>query len=355
MPSAKSLIGERVFSTFRDECLSAHNEYRSPHGAQPLEISTQLCQSAQKWAEHLAQTGNLEYDTASPHGQNVGMKPAGGKTPLSGRALCGVWYGEKGKYDFAKKGHQDGTAHFTQVVWKDSREFGLGMAKDAEGNVIVVVNYSPPGNVLGKFPANVLSDSERKPSVPGGNKATKGKPAKDQKGRKPSQNASDDEDDTDWTAEKVKEAEAKFVEELIERQNYYRAKHGCDPVTLDPGKLTEHAQMWAETMAKDRQLKHSGNHEYGENIGSKYSKRGRPTKAAEVVDMWYDEINHYNFDQGGHQEGTGHFTQLVWKSAREVGVGWAKDDTRTTTYVTANYLPAGNKLDEFAENVVPPL
>ncbi|XP_078685251.1 uncharacterized protein LOC144918387 [Branchiostoma floridae x Branchiostoma belcheri] len=350
MPSAKSLLGEREYNAFRDECLSAHNQYRSRHGAQPLKISSQLCQSAQEWAEQLAQTGKLEYNPESPHGQNLGMKPAGGKTPLSGKSLCTAWYGEKNKYDFTKNGHQEGTAHFTQVVWKDSRELGLGMANDAAGNIIVVVNYSPPGNIMGKFQDNVSAESTssgRKPSVAGGNKS-----ARDPK---PSQAASDDEDDTDWTNEKVKEAEANFVEQLIERQNYYRAKHGCDPVTLNPVPLTEHAQMWAETMAKDRQLKHSGNHEYGENIGYKYSKRGRPTKAAEVVDMWYDEINHYNFDQGGHQEGTGHFTQLVWKSAREVGVGWAKDDTRTRTYVTANYLPVGNKLDEFAENVFPPL
>jgi glioma pathogenesis-related protein 2 len=47
--------------------------------------------------------------------------------------------------------------HFTQVVWKGSREIGVGRSF-AEGGlrVFVVCNYYPAGNVIGRFKDNVL-------------------------------------------------------------------------------------------------------------------------------------------------------------------------------------------------------
>ena len=50
---------------------------------------------------------------------------------------------------------------------------------------------------------------------------------------------------------------------------------------------------------------------------------------------------------------SGHFTQLVWKSSREVGIGRAQSrDGRW--FVVANFFPAGNFIGRNAENVLPP-
>lgn len=46
------------------------------------------------------------------------------------------------------------SGHFTQVVWKESKELGVAFAKNG-GKVIVVANYSPPGNYIGHFAENV--------------------------------------------------------------------------------------------------------------------------------------------------------------------------------------------------------
>lgn len=46
------------------------------------------------------------------------------------------------------------SGHFTQVVWKESKELGVAFAKNG-GKVIVVANYSPPGNFIGHFAENV--------------------------------------------------------------------------------------------------------------------------------------------------------------------------------------------------------
>ncbi len=46
--------------------------------------------------------------------------------------------------------------HFTQVVWKDSKEFGLGVAMSNDGAVYVCANYYPPGNFNNAYSENVF-------------------------------------------------------------------------------------------------------------------------------------------------------------------------------------------------------
>lgn len=41
------------------------------------------------------------------------------------------------------------TGHFTQVVWKGSKEMGVGRATARSGNIYVVANYAPGGNMQG--------------------------------------------------------------------------------------------------------------------------------------------------------------------------------------------------------------
>lgn len=42
------------------------------------------------------------------------------------------------------------------MVWRDSTELGVGMARNRNGEVYVVCNYNPAGNFLGSFTENVL-------------------------------------------------------------------------------------------------------------------------------------------------------------------------------------------------------
>ncbi|KAK3509464.1 hypothetical protein QTP70_035114 [Hemibagrus guttatus] len=72
-----------------------------------------------------------------------------------------------------------------------------------------------------------------------------------------------------------------------------------------------------------------------------------------AVDSWYNEINKYDFKKPGFTSGTGHFTQVVWKDSKQLGVGIATDGT--TTFVVGQYLPAGNisSAGYFEKNVLP--
>lgn len=71
----------------------------------------------------------------------------------------------------------------------------------------------------------------------------------------------------------------------------------------------------------------------------------------------YDEINNYNFSTGASTNGKaiGHFTQIVWKTTTNIGVGIAtvKVNKYIRTYVVGKYLPAGNMVGSYVKNVMP--
>lgn len=68
------------------------------------------------------------------------------------------------------------------------------------------------------------------------------------------------------------------------------------------------------------QLVHSSNNKYGENLLLHY----RDVTGEEVVKAWYEEIDQYNFRAAKFNWNSGHFTQVVWKNSKELGVGIAK-------------------------------
>ena len=45
------------------------------------------------------------------------------------------------------------------MVWKGSREFGIGKAKGRDGKLIIVGSYFPAGNMMGQFKENVFKSS----------------------------------------------------------------------------------------------------------------------------------------------------------------------------------------------------
>jgi hypothetical protein len=74
---------------------------------------------------------------------------------------------------------------------------------------------------------------------------------------------------------------------------------------------------------------------------------------AEATDAWYDEIKLYSFNRPGFSMGTGHFTQVVWKGSKKLGVGFATTGNGKSLYVVAQYSPPGNYMGQFGQNVLP--
>lgn len=76
-----------------------------------------------------------------------------------------------------------------------------------------------------------------------------------------------------------------------------------------------------------------------------------------AIDSFYSEIKFYDYNNPGFSMKTGHFTQVVWKSSIEIGVGIATypdQQYKHRTVVCISYRPPGNYQGQFRENVLPP-
>ena len=145
------------FTQFQREGLIMHNKYREAHHAPLIKLNKELCEIAQKYAEHLVEINTMVHSHArfkgTAMGENLyyssGFQPDGGMPVTS-------WYDEIKDYDF-KNGRSKGgvIGHFTQVVWKGSQYVGMGIASNGN-NYFVVANYFPAGNWDGEYTKNVF-------------------------------------------------------------------------------------------------------------------------------------------------------------------------------------------------------
>ncbi|CAF4187103.1 unnamed protein product [Rotaria sp. Silwood2] len=166
-------------------------------------------------------------------------------------------------------------------------------------------------------------------------------------------------------------SQVSFQNEVLEAHNYYRDLHCAPPLQLD-NKLSRSAQIFAEELASKNQFYHSNTKGVGENLymasGSNVdSLTGKLSSNQQIsssfsyaniagdapVTDWYNEIEQYDFDYPGFSGATGHFTQVVWKISKNLGVGIAYTSEGDSVYVVAQYTPPGNYQDQFPDNVFP--
>lgn len=147
---------------------------------------------------------------------------------------------------------------------------------------------------------------------------------------------------------------------MLKLHNYHRARHCAGPLTISQ-RLNQIAQSYAEHLAATSTFEHSGNKlgdkPLGENLYMQWISKGRVKSSAKAaVKSWYDEIALHDFDNPKYSAETGHFTQMVWKSTKTMGVGMAYSPDGREVYIVTNYYPAGNIISPgyFEQNVLPP-
>lgn len=149
-------IGSRMTVKEVRLLLDAHNAARKEVGVPALNWSESLARYAQEWADHLASTiYRIEHRPNSgkwkqEHGENLFMGTAGHYGV--GDAVAS-WYTEKSAYHGGaiEMSRFYAYGHYTQLVWKNTRNFGCAKA-ESNGNIIIVCNYDPPGNMVGYMP-----------------------------------------------------------------------------------------------------------------------------------------------------------------------------------------------------------
>ena len=384
---------------FQRDALKRHNYYRKYHQAGPMELTQKLNDFAQKYAETLAAKNTMQHSTHDVRekiygdwtGENLYyFWTSASNLTINGAAAVDDWYDEIKDYDFENGCSKNGgvVGHFTQLVWKDSIQLGIGVAKSSQNSVFVVANYHPGGNFNRMELENVFPASSDPANIKPAEKKEESEKNEQENNEEKTESPKDDEQSGKevkshnstipsdaghylYIPLKVKKNNIfvpnksdleRFQRDGLKRHNYYRKYHQAGPMELTQ-KLNDFAQQYAETLAAKDTMQHS-THDvrekiYGDWTGENLyyfwtSDRNLTISGAEAVDSWYDEIKDYDFSKGKSKNKgvVGHFTQLVWKDSTQLGIGVARS-SKNSVYIVANYHPGGNFNSNELNNVFP--
>jgi pathogenesis-related protein 1 len=131
-----------------DEIIKAHNSIRSRLNLPPLVWSDKIAAVAQQWAETLSERNQFIHRPKSIYGENLFEIDGARSSPTQ---VVSQWASEARDYDYASNRCNRVCGHYTQIVWRGTRELGCGVALGPRRE-IWVCDYSPPGNVIGRRP-----------------------------------------------------------------------------------------------------------------------------------------------------------------------------------------------------------
>lgn len=148
-----------------DEILQVHNAERAEIGNPPLSWSESLAADAQSYAQHLATLGRLVHCNeaeAGLTGAAAAACNAQGENLMSGspppvnevKEVQLMAAEEKNNIPSGFTGAsyllKPAIGHYTQMVWKNTREVGCGSSQTAT-KWFFVCRYSPYGNIRGQM------------------------------------------------------------------------------------------------------------------------------------------------------------------------------------------------------------
>lgn len=359
-------------ASFSADCVDEHNKYRRMHHLPDLKLSASLSKYAQEWADTLSRRAVLQPRGGTRYGENIYCVQSSAPIELSGRDPVEKWYAEGKVHIFGKEPSTLKTGHFTQIVWRESDEIGVGIARNRNGQIFVVANYHPPGNVIGTYSENVPPLGGFKQDSMVGLTRTSSVVSKAEerlRGGSRSASASASPRQRDYVAASFLNNSSfhesfcenddleSFRRSMLKAHNEYRRKHNVPELTLDCV-LNGIAQNWAAELGKSDKFGHNPSTKYGENIYCLWTSDGARNdnpNPRDICRSWYDEVR--DFSYGYEPRGrvtTGHFTQLVWKASKRLGVGLAKTHTGKVV-VVCNYDPSGNVAGQYNANVPRPV
>ena len=141
---------------FVSDILEFHNKLRKTYNLPELKLNDYLSALAENYAKKLMSTQN--YNSFQPNiyngvcvGENVVISKSN-----NAENIFKYWSEEGVDYNFEKKHFSKEKSHFTQIIWKETTDIGIGFFNDQiNNNNCTVVLYYPPGNIFGDFEKNV--------------------------------------------------------------------------------------------------------------------------------------------------------------------------------------------------------
>ena len=136
------------------DILDIHNRKRALHNSPPLKLNSDLNELAKKSANKISKNKTFTKNIYNGEylGENIFIYKG---LILEPENICNEWYDEIKNYDKSLNKYQKNTGHFTQMIWKETKEIGFGYTNN-DGIYYAVVYYYPAGNTLGEFKDNIL-------------------------------------------------------------------------------------------------------------------------------------------------------------------------------------------------------
>jgi hypothetical protein len=142
-------------SDFAARLLAKHNQARDAKQLPRLTWSPALAAAAEPWARTVAGDGKLRHsaqDSRSGQGENIWMGTAQfySLEHMMQRFLDEERDFKPGVFpEITRRGKWEAVAHYTQLIWPDTREVGCALVA-VNGRDALVCRYSPPGNIFGQ-------------------------------------------------------------------------------------------------------------------------------------------------------------------------------------------------------------
>lgn len=155
-PRAFAGAAPRDAALLRQAMLDRQNAARRAVGVAPLTWNDALAADARAYAEQMARTGRFAHaDQPQGPGREGENLWTGTRDAYRYREMVDSWIAEKRWFtngvtpDFSTTGHYEDVAHYTQIIWRDSKTVGCALASNRTDDYLVC-RYSPPGNVVGQ-------------------------------------------------------------------------------------------------------------------------------------------------------------------------------------------------------------
>lgn len=147
-----------VTVSLKTDMLAAHNTARRQVGLGPMVWSSNLAADAAAYARQMSRSQRFAHSRqkpgARPQGENLWM---GTHNAFSYAEMAGSWVDEQRLYDGGStdqalfSGTLGDTGHYTQIIWRRTRQVGCAVASNASDDYLVC-RYLPAGNIMGSSP-----------------------------------------------------------------------------------------------------------------------------------------------------------------------------------------------------------
>ena len=147
---------EKNINDIYNDVLKQHNNIREKYKREQLKLNNDLTTLAQKYADNfdLLEESNFHFENDQNQYIGINYKLFDGDISEINK-ICKEWIDEgKGCEENNVIKYSSKTKHFTQIIWKNTKNIGLGYSELNNNKKIFIAFYYPVGNILNEFERN---------------------------------------------------------------------------------------------------------------------------------------------------------------------------------------------------------